>query len=301
MRQSPTEIFLTNKIKELELKLNNQSKKIAYLENSLISPVPEINFFSVGEQSGSGGTTTYVNTYKGQVTIVAGTNISILNTTNTITITNTYTLPTDVLTSASTYVKTIPTDVLTNTSTYVKTIPADVLTNSSTYIKALTAGTGITLTTTATTKSIEITSSGSSSGGGVNVSYYSTTDNFVIDEFDAHRIGAVKTSANGVIQVSLALYTTTSTVIGNIYIANSTNTATTASYANLGSIIISYNSFNNPIGHGSSSPTTSAKGAVLINAVFSSLTVNTSYNIYIVNNNSANKTFAGYATYLQGS
>lgn len=290
MKPSPYEVELTNKIKLLEEKLNYQNAQINKLVNFIGTPVPEISLYSA-EQGSSGGSTTYVNKYKGQVSILAGTNISIANTSNTITISNSYTLPANVLTSSSTYVKkisagtnisisstgvitntyTLPTNVLTNTSTYVKTIPTDVLTNSSTYIKALTAGSGITLTTTATTKTVEIASSGS---GGSSINYtfnYSTTEG----SNTTYSLGSVKTGSNGTIICKAAFRLSTTSLPERLYFETTDSNISTFSIAQLTSnsyLTLGVNGVGGSAEH----------NGLIVFGYITGLTTNTTYTVKLV-------------------
>lgn len=152
-------------IADLTSRLAENEAEIAYLHTQfqrLASPVPEITFESNKVSGGGAGSTTLVNGFKGNVTIAAGTNISILNSTNIITIANTYTLPNTVLTNTSTYVKGIAAGTnisFSTTANIIKinntyTLPNTVLTNTSTYVKSLVAGTNISITSTAHTFTI---------------------------------------------------------------------------------------------------------------------------------------------------
>ncbi len=152
-------------IADLTSRLAENEAEIAYLHTQfqrLASPVPEITFESNKVSGGGAGSTTLVNGFKGNVTIAAGTYISILNSTNVITIANTYTLPNTVLTNTSTYVKGIAAGTnisFSTTANIIKinntyTLPASVLTSASTYVKSLVAGTNISITSTAHTFTI---------------------------------------------------------------------------------------------------------------------------------------------------
>ena len=294
-------------IADLTSRLAENEAEIAYLHTQfqrLASPVPEITFESNKVSGGGGGgSTTLVNGFKGNVTIAAGTNISILNSTNIITIANTYTLPNTVLTNTSTYVKGIEAGTnisFSTTANIIKinntyTLPATVLTNTSTYVKSintldgvikLAAGTGVTITTTATTKTFTL--SASASGGGNNYSFYfnSTASNTTIAP-----IGTIKTGSNGIITCKVAFRFSTTAEPYNYYFQTSSGNISDFS------VFISTKAGYLTYGKVSTGSATRAGGIVYGN--FTGLTANTTYTVNIAN--TATIKIEGYYAELMGA
>jgi hypothetical protein len=114
-----------------------------------------------------GGTTSYLT---GDVKFVAGSNIDITQSGQDITISNTYSLPSTVLTSSSTYVKTLQGSSGALSLSSGTGISISGLTISNSGVTSLTAGTGISLS--GSTGDVTITSSGASytAGNGISIS-----------------------------------------------------------------------------------------------------------------------------------
>ena len=293
-------------IVDLTSRLAETEAEIAYLHTQfqrLASPVPEITFESNKVSGGGAGSTTLVNGFKGNVTLSAGTNISILNSTNIITIANTYTLPNTVLTNTSTYVKGIAAGTnisFSTTANIIKinntyTLPATVLTNTSTYVKSintldgaikLAAVTGVTITTTATTKTFTL--SASASGGGNNYSFYfnSTASNTTIAP-----IGTIKTGSNGIITCKVAFRFSTTAEPYNYYFQTSSDNISDFS------VFISTHAGYLTKGTVSTGSATRAGGIVYGN--FTGLTANTTYTVNIAN--TATIKIEGYYAELMGA